>query len=108
MAIEDFPIPHGVNPQYSCGMQCLGNSNHGSNLFTRLPPDFNAKCDSESNVWFNSRLMHTIEQMMFVSGETGEPSVEATTLIEEIVRKQVHQMVSHFVECSNRLDSNCQ
>lgn len=35
-----------------------------------------------------------ITQMMFVSGETGEPSVETTTIIEEIVREQVVEMVS--------------
>jgi len=35
-----------------------------------------------------------ITQMMFVSGETGEPSVETTTIVEEIVREQVVEMVS--------------
>jgi transcription initiation protein SPT3 len=35
-----------------------------------------------------------IYQMMFVSGETAEPSMETTTLIEEIVRQQVVEMVS--------------
>ena len=33
-------------------------------------------------------------QMMFVSGETAEASAETTTLIEEIVRQQVIEMVS--------------
>lgn len=33
-------------------------------------------------------------QMMFVSGETAEPSVETTSLIEEIVRQQVIEIVS--------------
>lgn len=36
-----------------------------------------------------------IQQMMFVSGETGEPSADTTMLIEEIVRSQVIEMVSH-------------
>lgn len=31
--------------------------------------------------------------MMFVSGETAEPSTETTALIEEIVRQQVVEMV---------------
>jgi len=31
--------------------------------------------------------------MMFVSGETGEPSSETTGIIEEIVRGQVIEMV---------------
>ena len=30
---------------------------------------------------------------MFVSGETAEPSIETTTIIEEIVRQQVIEMV---------------
>lgn len=30
---------------------------------------------------------------MFVSGETAEPSIETTTLIEEIVRQQVIEIV---------------
>ena len=32
--------------------------------------------------------------MMFVSGETGEPSGETTSMIEEIVRQQVVEIVS--------------
>lgn len=32
--------------------------------------------------------------MMFVSGETAEAALETTTLIEEIVRQQVVEMVS--------------
>lgn len=31
---------------------------------------------------------------MFVSGETVEPSVETTTIVEEIVRGQVIEMVT--------------
>lgn len=31
---------------------------------------------------------------MFVSGETAEPSIETTTLIEDIVRQQVVELVS--------------
>lgn len=33
-------------------------------------------------------------QMMYVSGETGEPSVETTSIIEDIVRQQVIELVS--------------
>jgi transcription initiation protein SPT3 len=35
-----------------------------------------------------------IQQMMFVSGETGEPTPETTGVIEEMVRGQVIEMVS--------------
>ena len=39
-------------------------------------------------------MTNMITQMMFVSGETAEPSMETTTIIEEIVREQVVEMVS--------------
>ncbi|KAL7273939.1 Transcription initiation protein spt3 [Rhizina undulata] len=38
-----------------------------------------------------------IQQMMFVSGETGEPSAETTGIIEEIVRGQVIEML---IQCT--------
>lgn len=38
-------------------------------------------------------LMPQLRQMMFVAGETSEPSVETTTLIEQIVHEQVYEMV---------------
>jgi Transcription initiation factor IID, 18kD subunit len=40
------------------------------------------------------RLTDSIKQMMYVSGETGEPSVETTGIIEDIVRAQVVEIVS--------------
>jgi hypothetical protein len=36
-----------------------------------------------------------ISQMMFVSGETVEPSPETTTLVEQIVQQQVMEMVGY-------------
>lgn len=44
-----------------------------------------------------SRRAITIDsfrQMMYVSGETAEPSVETTGIIEDIVRQQVIELVS--------------
>jgi transcription initiation protein SPT3 len=35
-----------------------------------------------------------ISQMMYVSGETAEPPVETTSIIEDIVRQQVIELVS--------------
>lgn len=51
--------------------------------------------EEEENVedW-NSKLTNMIHQMMFVSGETSEASVETTTIIEEIVHTQVTEIVS--------------
>jgi hypothetical protein len=52
--------------------------------------------DSETPEEFKERLTYSIEQMMFVSGETAEASPETTGMIEEIVRAQVIEMVSLF------------
>ncbi|OAG39710.1 hypothetical protein AYO21_05985 [Fonsecaea monophora] len=51
--------------------------------------------DFESPEEFKQRLIYWIGQMMFVSGETAEPSTETTWMIEEIVREQVIEMVRH-------------
>ena len=44
-------------------------------------------------------LIPELQQMMFVAGETGEPSSETTTLIEQIVHEQVIEMVSSLGPC---------
>lgn len=44
--------------------------------------------------WRSGTLTDAILQMMFVSGETADPSIETTGMIEEIVRDQVVEMVS--------------
>lgn len=48
---------------------------------------------------FKKALTDLIKKMMFVSGETAEPSVETTTLIEEITRQQVIEIVSSPFFC---------
>lgn len=50
--------------------------------------------DDESLEDWKIRHAKHIEQMMFVSGETAEPSPDTTGMIEEIVRQQVIEMVS--------------
>jgi hypothetical protein len=52
--------------------------------------------DFETPEEFKEILTYSIEQMMFVSGETAEASPETTGMIEEIVRAQVIEMVSLF------------
>ena len=42
---------------------------------------------------YKEDMANMISQMMFVSGETAEPSPETTTIIEEIVHTQVVEMV---------------
>lgn len=50
---------------------------------------------AETNERFGAKVTNFIYQMMFVSGETAEPSIETTTLIEDIVRQQVIEIVCH-------------
>lgn len=50
---------------------------------------------AETNERFGAKITNFIYQMMFVSGETAEPSIETTTLIEDIVRQQVVEIVYH-------------
>lgn len=50
--------------------------------------------NDESDEDFKDRLTEWFEQMMFVSGETAEPSPETTSMIEELVKQQVIEMVS--------------
>ncbi|RAH80676.1 TFIID-18kDa-domain-containing protein [Aspergillus japonicus CBS 114.51] len=58
--------------------------------------------DVESEEQFRDRLTNTWRQMMFVSGETAEPSVETTTLIEEIVRQQVVEILARSTALATR------
>lgn len=51
--------------------------------------------DEETAEDFRVRLTDIIRQMMYVSGETAEPSVETTNIIEGIVREQVVELVGH-------------
>lgn len=39
-------------------------------------------------------MITKLYQMMYVSGETAEPPVETTSIIEDIVRQQVVELVS--------------
>lgn len=49
--------------------------------------------ETETEEIFRQDLTDFLHQMMFVSGETAEPSIETTTLIEEITRQQVIEIV---------------
>jgi transcription initiation protein SPT3 len=49
-----------------------------------------------------SKYRTEIQQMMFVSGETAEPSAESTTLVEQIVQQQVKELLRRSIELANR------
>ncbi|TQV98717.1 hypothetical protein V2A60_007576 [Cordyceps javanica] len=54
---------------------------------------------------FRRVLIDTFGQMMYVSGETGEPSVETTSIIEDIVRQQVIELLRNCTELASRRGS---
>lgn len=51
------------------------------------------KTNAETFADFKVVLFNMLKQMMFVSGETAEPSIETTSAIEEITRQQVVEIV---------------
>ncbi|KAG6011521.1 hypothetical protein E4U43_004739 [Claviceps pusilla] len=59
--------------------------------------------DSKDNKAYKYR--QEISQMMYVSGETGEPSVETTSIIEDIVRQQVIELLRNCTELASRRGS---
>lgn len=50
-------------------------------------------------------LQLTGMKMMFVSGETVEPTAEVTTIVEQIVQQQVHEMLKQCNELATRRGS---
>lgn len=58
-------------------------------------PNADASEDVEGDAAdYREHVADIVNQMMYVSGETGEPSAETTGMIEEIVRQQVIEIVS--------------
>lgn len=56
------------------------------------------KKDHETLQDYKEWLANEIVKMMYVSGETGEPSPETTGMVEEIVRQQVIEMVCTILD----------
>jgi hypothetical protein len=52
-----------------------------------------ANARNETLEQFKTRFTNVLRQMMYVSGETAEPPVETTSIIEDIVRQQVIELV---------------
>ncbi|KAJ5147069.1 hypothetical protein N7476_001405 [Penicillium atrosanguineum] len=59
----------------------------------------------ETELMFKWTLTDLIRQMMFVSGETAEPSIESTTLIEDITRQQVIEILTRSTALATRRGS---
>lgn len=75
------------------------SSDHDSNM-DEAEDENTTVHDHETKEMFAIRLANLLRKMMFVSGETAEPSVETTTLIEDIVRQQVVEIVCHASLCT--------
>ena len=60
------------------------------------PPPPRPRPGQECLYRVRARLTWLLEQMMYVSGETAEASVETTGIIEDIVRQQVIELVGTF------------
>ncbi|OJJ73496.1 hypothetical protein ASPBRDRAFT_28730 [Aspergillus brasiliensis CBS 101740] len=58
--------------------------------------------DEETKEDLRQMLIDFACKMMFVSGETAEPSVETTTLIEDIVRQQVVEILARSTALATR------
>ncbi|GAQ41901.1 SAGA-like transcriptional regulatory complex subunit Spt3 [Aspergillus niger] len=58
--------------------------------------------DADTREEFKEMLINFSRKMMFVSGETAEPSVETTTLIEDIVRQQVVEILARSTALATR------
>ncbi|KAJ5664481.1 SAGA complex subunit spt3 [Penicillium longicatenatum] len=90
-----------------------GNEDQGMNngpVSSTLPssPDEeeeNQEADAYSLHDDKSTITNMIFQMMFVSGETAEPSIDTTTLIEDITRQQVLEILSRSTQLATRRGS---
>ncbi|KAF4774249.1 spt3 [Colletotrichum scovillei] len=51
---------------------------------------------------WSDRLTNVARKMMYVSGETAEPSIETTSMIEDIVRQQVIELLRNCTELAAR------
>ncbi|EXF76297.1 spt3 [Colletotrichum fioriniae PJ7] len=51
---------------------------------------------------WSDRLTNVSRKMMYVSGETAEPSIETTSMIEDIVRQQVIELLRNCTELAAR------
>ena len=82
------------------GPNAFPNSDHSNIKTSSFSKDTNKISGSPRDIhqslekWKATVLIPFICQMMFVSGETAEASVETTSMIEEIVHTQVLEMVS--------------
>ena len=97
--------PHVMSSKTAASLWslCTHGTFTGANM---LPSDVCVHCRFESmtavhfvyrsQFWDSEPelISEDLTQMMFVAGETGEPSTETLLLVEDIVHEQVQEMVS--------------
>src|SRR5207247_2637391 len=94
----DVTNQHGEgSTQSSSEFSADGNRQEVMEIPAEIDLDQDPDEDNETPEEWKERVANFFRQMMFVSGETAEPSAETTTLIEEIVRQQVIEMVSTII-----------
>ena len=91
MARNTNDLPGSGNVSSNINRHRASSTSGVSEDFEGLCCDQDIDCSEEE---FKANMRSAICQMMFVSGETGEPSTETTTMIEGIVQQQVVEMVS--------------
>ncbi|KAL0471902.1 transcription initiation factor IID, 18kD subunit domain-containing protein [Neurospora intermedia] len=100
-----FSIPNDIIfPSSDAELERRG-INDFVNPYPKDPWEFYWKKRAETEDQFVSRFTNNVRQMMYVSGETGEPSVETTSIIEDIVRQQVIHMLKNCTELAARRGS---
>ncbi|KXH41912.1 spt3 [Colletotrichum simmondsii] len=75
--------------------------------FTRPAPNKPAfvlpqRLNNQGPYGWSDRLANVARKMMYVSGETAEPSIETTSMIEDIVRQQVIELLRNCTELAAR------
>ncbi|KAJ6166270.1 hypothetical protein N7485_009514 [Penicillium canescens] len=116
VASSVFSIPAGNSPnampklEVSEASCTVGNSpvsttdvgNNPSNANNQEVTNRNQKLTMGMEFGNLREMLTDFVQMMFVSGETAEPSTETTTLIEDITRQQVLEILSRSTALATR------
>ncbi|KAJ5578400.1 SAGA complex subunit spt3 [Penicillium hispanicum] len=67
--------------------------------------EIETETETETEAEFKKHITNLIRKMMFVSGETAEPSIDTTTLIEDITRQQVIEILTRSTQLATRRGS---
>lgn len=99
-----FDIPCGAEEHRRANLQSKGKRPRLSKSKDQSDIVFPKTKEGEKLPYgWMDRLTNVLKKMMYVSGETAEPSVETTSIIEDIVRQQVIELVSFLLENSTLL-----